>query len=94
MQSANGYGVIEHGAPFIQSCPERLLIGPALANERLVGHGLMSALNGGVIGGSADARKDHLNTQRHQPQMQAGGKRRGGRVIEEHGIMIQRKSEW
>jgi hypothetical protein len=47
--------LIEHGAARIESGPERRLIWPALAQQSLQRHGLMRALDPGVVSGTAEA---------------------------------------
>jgi len=55
--------LIEHSAARIQAGPERRLIRPVLAQQGLQRHGLMRALNFGVIGGTALAGEANVNAQ-------------------------------
>jgi len=64
--------LIEHGSARVQASPQRRLIRPALAEEGLQRHGLVRALNLGMVGWTALADEADLDAQ-GQEQADAGG---------------------
>ena len=60
-----------------------------LAQEGLKRHGLVRALNLGVVGRTALAREADVDAQGQQPQMEAGRKRGGRGVIVKDRSVIQ-----
>ena len=68
--------LIEHGTARVQASPERRLIWPALTQQGLQRHGLVSSLNLGMVGWAALAGEADVNPQGQELEMQAGRKRR------------------
>ena len=61
--------LVEDLSTFIQTSPQVSVRGIGLSEQCLRGHGLMRALNHGMISWSALARKAHLYAKRKQPEM-------------------------
>jgi len=61
--------LVEDLSTFIQTSPQVSVRRVALSEERLRRHGLMRALNNGMIGWAPLARKAHLHAKRKQPEM-------------------------
>ena len=81
--------LLEHGAARIESGPERRLIRPALAQQSLQRHGLMGALDLGVVSGTAGPSEADVAPQGQQPQMEMGRKRLRRGVLVKDCSMIE-----
>ncbi len=70
------------------------MIRPALAQQSLQRHGLVRPLDLGMVGGTALADEADVDAQGEEPEMQAGRKWRGRRVIVKDRAVIQRDAPW
>ena len=66
-ERATGQMAVEGLSAFIQARPQGSMGWVGLPEERVRRHRLMGALNDGMIGGTAFARKAHLYAERQQP---------------------------
>src|SRR6266851_8653561 len=61
--------LVEDLSTFIQTSPQVCVRWVGLSEQRLRGHGLMRALNNGMISWASLARKAHLYAKCKQPEM-------------------------